>query len=316
MHDWERNGWKAADGKSVAYVEEWKWIYQWVLQHPGCLKVRHVKAHSRQDTPEAFWNNKVDGIARQYDIAALVTRSQAGKVMGDPQSMDEIINDNNCPNSPNRTPGKIEKQELVNVAHQFMHEGVEGTLRRLREVAQWKGMEDDVKTWVQNCIRCAQDKARPPHYQPLMHQRRVGPWHRIQIDYIDKLPRSQEGFRYLLVIIDAFSGWVEAFPTRRNTTTEAAKKLFTEVVCRYGTPEIIDSDNGGAFVGEMFTSLLRALGIKHKFHIPYRPQSSGQVALRKVVSNTGKHPLCSTKGPTDTDTDFESGIYLHMRGLL
>lgn len=37
-----------------------------------------------------------------------------------------------------QTPGKVERQELINVAHQFMHEGVKGTLHRLRQVAEWK----------------------------------------------------------------------------------------------------------------------------------------------------------------------------------
>lgn len=110
-----------------------------------------------------------------------------------------------------------------------------------------------------------------------MHQRRVGPWHGLQIDFIDKLPRSKEGFQYLLVITDLFSGWVKAFPTKNNSTHTATKKLFNEVMCRFGTLKIINSDNRGAFVGENFTMMLQALGITQKFHIPYNPQSSGQV---------------------------------------
>ncbi|XP_030076362.1 LOW QUALITY PROTEIN: uncharacterized protein LOC115481414, partial [Microcaecilia unicolor] len=74
-------------------------------------------------------------------------------------------------------------------------------------------------------------------------------------------------------------------------------RKLTDVESRFGTPQIIDSDRGPAFVGEIFTVLLQALNIKHKLHVPYHPQSSGQVermnrtikeALRKVVNSTGK----------------------------
>ncbi|CAM4563802.1 unnamed protein product [Caretta caretta] len=280
MFDWQKNGWKAADGKEIAYIEEWKWIYAWVTSHPDQLKVKHVKAHGKGSAAETIWNNRADAIARDYEGIAAVTRRQEQKVLGSVH-----------------LPGRTERQELVNIAHQFMHERVEGMLGRLKQVAEWRGMRDDIETWVRNCVQCSRDKAQSPYQPQLLHQRRLGPWHRIQIDFIDKLPRSKEGFRYLLVIIDSFSGWVEAFPTRDNSARIAAKKLFSEVVCRYGTPEIIDSDNGGSFVGNIFTLMLKALGVSHKLHVPYRPQSSGQVermnstikeALRKVVDRTGK----------------------------
>lgn len=44
-----------------------------------------------------------------------------------------------------------------------MHKGVEGTLKRLKQVTEWEGMKEDVRTWVSNCIQCAMNKARPPY---------------------------------------------------------------------------------------------------------------------------------------------------------
>ncbi|XP_029448431.1 unconventional myosin-VIIa-like [Rhinatrema bivittatum] len=96
---------------------------------------------------------------------------------------------------------------------------------------------------------------------------------------------------------EPLTGWTEAFPTRTHTAETTAKKLFEEVICRFGIPYIIDSDRGPAFVGQIFTSLLKALGITQKLHIPYHPQAAGQVermnctikkALHKVVCGTGK----------------------------
>lgn len=67
---------------------------------------------------ETIWNNRADAIARDYEVA-VVTRRQEQKAK-------ESV----------RIPGKTERQELVNIAHRFMHEGVEGTLRRLKQVEE------------------------------------------------------------------------------------------------------------------------------------------------------------------------------------
>nr|XP_040139573.1 uncharacterized protein LOC120889225 isoform X2 [Ictidomys tridecemlineatus] len=89
----------------------------------------------------------------------------------------------------------------------------------------------------------------------------------------------------LLVFVDTFSGWVEAFPTRHETAKVVAKKLLEEIFPRYGVPETIGSDNGPAFVSQV--SQANALGINWKLHCAYRPQSSGQVErMNRTIKET------------------------------
>jgi WD40 repeat protein len=47
------------------------------------------------------------------------------------------------------------------------------------------------------------------------------------------------------------------------------------VVCRFGVPLVIITDNGSHFKGE-FTELCSKLGIQHRFATPYHPQTTGQ----------------------------------------
>ncbi|XP_077697615.1 ribonuclease H-like [Eretmochelys imbricata] len=92
MQDWKRNKWRAADGKDIAYLDEWKWIYQWVTENPNQLKIRHVKAHSKGTSKEAIWSSRVDTIARQQSIA-VVTRSQAKSTSTEaPEPTDVTVN--------------------------------------------------------------------------------------------------------------------------------------------------------------------------------------------------------------------------------
>jgi transposase InsO family protein len=96
-----------------------------------------------------------------------------------------------------------------------------------------------------------------------------------EVDFTEvKLGRY--GYRYLLVLIDTFSGWVEAFPTKRETAQVVAKVLLEEIIPRYGIPETLGSDNSLAFISNVLRGLARAVGTNWKLHCEYNPQSSRQ----------------------------------------
>ncbi len=81
----------------------------------------------------------------------------------------------------------------------------------------------------------------------------------------------------VLVVIDKFSRWVEAYPTGRATAAHTAKCLVTDFIPRWGLPDCIDSDQGTHFTGQVVKEVSRMLKIKWNLHCPYRPQASGQV---------------------------------------
>ncbi|XP_036062242.1 uncharacterized protein LOC118595633, partial [Onychomys torridus] len=97
-----------------------------------------------------------------------------------------------------------------------------------------------------------------------------------EIDFTEVKP-GLYGYRYLLVFVDTFSGWMEAFPTKKETANVVAKKLLEDIFPRYGMPQVMGSDNGPAFVSQVSQRVARLLGIDWKLHCAYRPQSSGQV---------------------------------------
>ena len=53
-------------------------------------------------------------------------------------------------------------------------------------------------------------------------------------------------FRFLLVSVDTFTGWVEAFPTQTEKTSEVTRMLLRKVGPRFGLPNTLQSDNGAA----------------------------------------------------------------------
>ena len=51
----------------------------------------------------------------------------------------------------------------------------------------------------------------------------------------------------ILVIVDAVSGWIEAFPAG-NRTSETVKVYLGQIFARFGIPKSLVSDNGPEFV--------------------------------------------------------------------
>ncbi|CAM4330501.1 unnamed protein product [Caretta caretta] len=179
------------------------------------------------------------------------------------------------------------------------HPGFEEALGTLKRLCWWPGMAADLKSHLERCLDCARHS--PPHKVlrgELMRQAPRGPWERIQIDYTGPLPPDHRKNRFMLVVVDAFSRWVEAFPTKYQTARVTAAILVNEVFTRWGVPKVIDSDQGAAFRSDLLGELSALTGITQLFHIAYHPQAAGQVGrmnrtikseLRKGVEIGGKN---------------------------
>ena len=80
-----------------------------------------------------------------------------------------------------------------------------------------------------------------------------------QVDF-SELPR-QNGCRYLLILIDTYSGWPEAFPCRTNKAREVVKILLKEIIPRFGVSIDMSSDRRPHFVAEIVQQVSKILRI-------------------------------------------------------
>lgn len=86
---------------------------------------------------------------------------------------------------------------------------------------------------------------------------------------------SCQAYKYLLVVTDMFSTWVEDFPTRNDAKT-VVKGLVKEIISRFGKPMGINS--GPAFNARRPQSPAALMELQWWLHGPYHHhQSSGQV---------------------------------------
>ena len=81
-----------------------------------------------------------------------------------------------------------------------------------------------------------------------------------------QMPASQV-YKYLLVMIDTFTGWIEGFLTRTEKAEEVVKKkLLYEIIPRFGLPRSLQSDNGTSFPSKVTQGVSKALGITYFLH--------------------------------------------------
>ena len=112
---------------------------------------------------------------------------------------------------------------------------------------------------------------------PLKHDNEYYPFQKISWDIIGPLPVTEKGSKYILVITDLFSKWVDAFPLSSTNSVTLAEILTDTVICRYGVPEVIHSDQGANFVSEVIQTLCLNLGLTRTQTTAYHPQGNGQV---------------------------------------
>ncbi|CAM5106411.1 unnamed protein product [Natator depressus] len=127
-----------------------------------------------------------------------------------------------------------------------------------------------------DCLVCQKNNPRPGHpVTPATLEPTPGPGLVWQIDFTE-FPRTEE-FRYLLVLVDRFSGWPEAFPCRNCAAKTVALKFVREIIPCFGLPQWMESDNGTHFTSKIVQDISDALQIPWKLHTPWRPQASGVV---------------------------------------
>ena len=72
-------------------------------------------------------------------------------------------------------------------------------------------------------------------------------------------PRALGGYRYFYVAIDKFTKWPEVEPVR-TISAKSAVKFIRGLVCRFGVPNRIITDNGSQFTSGAFKSYCGSLG--------------------------------------------------------
>ncbi|KAK3100349.1 hypothetical protein FSP39_018534 [Pinctada imbricata] len=135
------------------------------------------------------------------------------------------------------------------------HQGFDRTLASIKAKYYWPRMYTDIEEYIRTCETCQQSKRpihnRPAPLTPIPTEELFSRWH---MDILE-LPCTSEGYRYLLLVVDSFSRYPEAFPLKSQEAPEVARVLFNEIFSRWGAPRTLISDRGQNFMSKLVQAL-------------------------------------------------------------
>jgi transposase InsO family protein len=170
------------------------------------------------------------------------------------------------------------------------HHGRERTVAKVMEILQqkkYKKLADQfsdndhlrtyIKEFIDKCPVCQKlSTLKVPIQAHTFTTATYEPHQRLNMDTIGPFPDDDDGYCYILVIIDTFTRWIELFPIKSTTAAETAQILLQHFG-RFGQAQEIQHDNGSQFVNSIIAELSLLLGIDQKRTLAYSSEENAIV---------------------------------------
>ncbi|XP_071923088.1 uncharacterized protein [Coffea arabica] len=144
--------------------------------------------------------------------------------------------------------------------------------------------------FVRKCVKCQMHgdviRAPPTELHSMTAPWPCSIWGMDVIGTID--PPALNGHRFILVAIEYFTKWIEAASYKHVTKKVVSDFLRNNIICRFGVPETLITDNAKNINNDMVDGLCEQLKIRHRNSAIYRPQMNGAVEatnknLKKII---------------------------------
>lgn len=156
-------------------------------------------------------------------------------------------------------PRTLVKLALYSLHDCSGHMGNVKTMTKIRERFHWFNLREDVELYIRQCVVCQETKSLRPQQKAPMRNIRTGfRMERLRIDIVRPLPQSEMGNKYITVVTDYFTQFPFAFATNKITAETVAEKVLDEIMCCFGVPNNMHSDQGINFESNTFGSLCKS----------------------------------------------------------
>ena len=145
-------------------------------------------------------------------------------------------------------------------------------------------MKGEATNLVRKCEKC-QFNSKLSHIPPYERITISGAWpfDLWGIDIVGPFPLATRQRRWIVVAVEYFTKWVEAEALASITSAAIESFVWKNIICRFGIPHALISDNGTQFASRKTVDFLSGLGIKNNFSSVSHPSSNG---LAEVTNRT------------------------------
>ena len=157
--------------------------------------------------------------------------------------------------------------------------GITKTYGQIEKYFFFPGIYKWVKMLIADCQTCQKDKvtkrelATAPLNTFFEHTPHVN--YRISIDCKGRITPKSEGCTYIVVMVDAFSHFVQAIPVEQITGEIITKTVLREWIHKFGVPTIIVHDQGTEFINKTFLEFCSNFGIRLHPRTSHAPWTNG-----------------------------------------
>ena len=143
-------------------------------------------------------------------------------------------------------------------------------------------MLKDATELVKKCKVC-QEHAQTSHLpsEPLTSITSPWPFQKWGLDILGPLPIGKSQCKFIMVGVDYFTKWAEAEPLATITEQKVCNIVWCSIICRFGIPKALVSDNGKQFDNPKFRNFCAELGIKNYYSSTAHLQSNGQAEVTR-----------------------------------
>ena len=137
-------------------------------------------------------------------------------------------------------------------------------------------MKKYVQEYIRTCATCQQVKTpggKP--VAPLVPIRVERPFQIVTLDFLGDFPKTRRGNKYIIVFVEKFTKYVEAYATP-DVTAESFAWALRDFICRHSMPEQLLTDQGSAYESRVAEQLCELLDIEKLRTTPFHHQCNGQ----------------------------------------
>ena len=207
-------------------------------------------------------------------------------------------------------PKKFHLLVLKELHEKMGHLGVDCTLHLSRERFYWPHLQRNIEHYIGHVCQCVKRKPYTLKTKaPLQPIETTLPFELVATDFLH-LERSNGGYEFILVVMDHFICYAQAYATKNKSARSVAQKVYNDFILRFAFPSKIHHAQGREFKNHLQHELEKLCGVVHSRTTPYHPQGNGQVERFNRTLLSILRTLPETQKPRWAD-DLNEVVYAY-----